>query len=179
MNHYYQSVAGWFDSAGFYREMVARCPDGGTMVEVGCWQGRSLCCLLVEAKNSGKRLNIIGVDHWQGSVNEPKLLEEAAKLDLSAACMANCQRSGYPFRLITGASVAVAESIGTVDFVFLDASHDGDSVRADIRAWRPKIRKGGILAGHDAHMRGVADACLELIGEVAVMEYCWWKTIDT
>jgi len=36
-----------------------------------------------------------------------------------------------------------------LDFVYLDARHDYESVAADIRVWSPKIRPGGILSGHD------------------------------
>lgn len=36
-----------------------------------------------------------------------------------------------------------------LDFVFIDASHDYESVRDDIKAWRNHIRPGGILAGDD------------------------------
>lgn len=39
---------------------------------------------------------------------------------------------------------------GSLDAVYIDAEHDIDNVRADIRAWRPKIKKGGCLCGHDA-----------------------------
>ena len=35
------------------------------------------------------------------------------------------------------------------DFVYIDALHDFDSVMCDIIAWAPKVRKGGIVAGHD------------------------------
>ena len=37
----------------------------------------------------------------------------------------------------------------SLDFVFIDADHKYESVRADILAWMPKVKKGGILAGHD------------------------------
>lgn len=37
----------------------------------------------------------------------------------------------------------------SLDAVYIDAEHDEESVRADIRAWRPKIKRGGILCGHD------------------------------
>jgi predicted O-methyltransferase YrrM len=36
-------------------------------------------------------------------------------------------------------------------FVFIDADHRYDAVRADIKAWIRKIRPGGILAGHDIY----------------------------
>lgn len=38
---------------------------------------------------------------------------------------------------------------GSLDAVYIDAEHDEESVRADIRAWLPKVKKGGIFAGHD------------------------------
>lgn len=37
----------------------------------------------------------------------------------------------------------------SLDFVYLDAAHDFASVAADLRAWAPKVRVGGIVAGHD------------------------------
>lgn len=38
---------------------------------------------------------------------------------------------------------------GMIDFVYLDAAHHCDAVKADIAAWWPHIRTGGIICGHD------------------------------
>lgn len=38
---------------------------------------------------------------------------------------------------------------GTLDFVYIDANHTYESVSEDIEIWFPKVRSGGILAGHD------------------------------
>lgn len=54
---------------------------------------------------------------------------------------------------------------GSLDLVFIDADHSYNAVKEDVELWQPKVRKGGILCGHDyrnAAHRGVEKAVLEL-----------------
>ena len=53
---------------------------------------------------------------------------------------------------------------GSCDLVLIDASHDYESVRADIAAWWPKIKRGGVLAGDDYCWPGVQRAVEEAFG---------------
>ena len=56
---------------------------------------------------------------------------------------------------------------GYFDFVFIDASHDYDSVKADILAWLPKIKKGGWMICHDYMLfEGVTRAVDEIFSEI-------------
>lgn len=56
-----------------------------------------------------------------------------------------------PFQLL-GNSPDVARNFNkAVDFVFIDADHSFESVVADIKAWRPKVRNSGYMAFHDYH----------------------------
>ncbi len=42
----------------------------------------------------------------------------------------------------------------SLDFVYIDGNHELSHVVADICAWYPKVRVGGIVAGHDFISRG-------------------------
>lgn len=55
---------------------------------------------------------------------------------------------------------------GSFDFVFIDADHSYDAAKDDIARWRPKVRKGGWLGGHDysKHFPGVIQAVDERFG---------------
>jgi len=62
-----------------------------------------------------------------------------------------------------GGSESVAKRFDdeSVDLVFLDADHSEDGVLRDLEAWLPKVRAGGIVAGHDygaRHHPGVKPA---------------------
>lgn len=60
--------------------------------------------------------------------------------------------SRYPHtNIIRGKSVDVAKTVEneSLDFVFIDADHSYNAVKEDLAAWVPKVRKGGIVSGHD------------------------------
>jgi hypothetical protein len=37
----------------------------------------------------------------------------------------------------------------SLDFVYIDANHKYEFVKKDLEMWYPKVRKGGVFAGHD------------------------------
>jgi predicted O-methyltransferase YrrM len=64
----------------------------------------------------------------------------------------------------------------SLDFVLLDASHTYEDVKADIQAWLPKIKSGGILAGDDYHVSwpGVINAVNEMFTDVQIVNDVSW-----
>lgn len=50
---------------------------------------------------------------------------------------------------LDSAAAAAHVPDGSLDFVYLDARHDFAGVVADIHAWWPKVKVGGLFAGHD------------------------------
>lgn len=72
---------------------------------------------------------------------------------------------------------------GSLDLVFIDGNHDYDYVKRDIACWLPKLRRGGILAGHDLDWKdapGVRRAVEESFGSdwSAGPDMVWWRIHD-
>ena len=61
-----------------------------------------------------------------------------------------------PLRAVSAVAVETFTD-GTLDFVFVDGDHRRQAVADDLRLWWPKLRPGGILAGHDIVMLGPWD----------------------
>ena len=71
----------------------------------------------------------------------------------------------------TNACATVPFKDNSVDFAFIDAAHDYESVKKDILAWLPKIKEGGIIAGHDYQnpgFPGVERAVKEVFKDVPI-----------
>ena len=63
------------------------------------------------------------------------------------------------------AARALAEKQGKIDFIFIDGDHSYEACRADIAAWTPYVKRGGVIAFHDFGSRadGVTRAIFEAI----------------
>ena len=66
----------------------------------------------------------------------------------------------------------------TLDFVWLDAGHFYEEVQADLRAWVPKLKDGGVIGGDDWLFPNVARAvrgAFEKDVEVRFHDnWAWW-----
>ncbi len=168
----YEEIPGWFNFQDVYEQAVARSSDGAVMVEIGAWMGRSTAYLSALIRDSKKDIELRVVDTWRGNENVRVCSDAIAALgdrDLLNVFLSNMQRLGLrkhvlPVRMD---SVAAAATMAdqSIDFAFIDADHRYGPVRADIDAWLPKIKPGGVLAGHDYHKApGVKQAVGEVFG---------------
>jgi len=81
------------------------------------------------------------------SANVPQDEQESVCQDARARLAAFGERSKI-WRLAS-AEAGGRFADGQLDFVYLDALHDYEYVKEDLHCWHPKVRPGGILAGHD------------------------------
>lgn len=126
-----------------------------TGAEVGVWRGELSQDLLLHFPF----LTLHMVDAWENikQVTMSKDLAEVTRARLET--MQRMERFLERHSIWWLSSVEAAEHILKqgiwLDFVFIDACHQYESVRDDIKFWRPLVRPNGILAGHDYN--GVGD----------------------
>ena len=153
----WDKIEGFFNVPQLYQQAVIEVPDGGHLVEVGAWKGRSTAFLAEIIKASRKRITFDVVDHFQGSA------EHAADPDVQAgqlravfeANVSYCRDVIGTVQAMSSLEAAGLYADASLDWVCLDASHDPESVYRDCAAWWPKIKKGGHLAGDDWNWDGV------------------------
>jgi cephalosporin hydroxylase len=95
--------------------------------------------------------------------------------------MAPIVRAGLTLEVYPeGSTVAAARfSDRSLDFVWLDAGHRFEEVIADLQAWRPKVRDGGVIGGDDFGFLGVSAAVKDVLGtdfETGDLDrWPWWR----
>jgi len=132
--------------------------DGASlMVEVGSWIGESACIFAPRVKR------LVCVDPWEDYLGEKG--EEVFQSFLENTNKWKC----IEHLRVKSVQAAMLFQDGTIDAIYIDGVHNYQSVKADILAWKPKLKNGGILAGHDygPHAPGVIDAVNELLGTPA------------
>lgn len=147
-----RGIEGWFsEDEGRWYARLARGLTGGVFVEVGSWKGRSTS--FIGKICNANRTRLVCVDHWAGSNDLLKERYETALAveDVEQTFRNNMRDLGITVEVLAMPSLDAARTFASasVDRVFLDGSHDGESVAADLEAWSSRLKPDGILAGHD------------------------------
>jgi hypothetical protein len=157
--------------------IAKRCSTAKLGVEVGVLDGTTSQKLLFLLPELTK---LYMVDMWQPFAdgvtcfrNEPQSF-----FDNAYACALKVATNNPRAEIIREYSVNAAMRFAdnSLCFVFIDASHDYENVKADIAAWLPKVKKGGWLCGHDFRpdFPGVIKAVSERFPAAEIAEDATW-----
>lgn len=129
-------------------DLVKLLPENSVGCECGVAEGYFSADLL-EAGVA----KLYSVDNWgtiegiRGDGNFPqewhdKNYEDAKK---------RLERFGDRSVILKGMTVEMANKVldNSLDLLYLDAGHSYESVFNDLTAWYPKVKSGGVIAGHD------------------------------
>lgn len=104
----------------------------GIGAEIGVQQGFNALRIF----NGGYNGQLLCVDNW---VRPAEFAEAKERL----------QGLNVVFHQGDSADTASQYKNGSLDFVYIDADHSYEGVKRDFYAWYKKVRKGGIISGHD------------------------------
>ena len=112
-------------------------PEGGTILEVGSYGGKTLLALGLVAQ----RLNakVISVDPmvWCGDLAWPHLSQVLKRFS-----------DEITFHKMTSQDAFDSMNVPTLDFIHIDGDHS--DVLTDCRLWLPYLKREGIVVFHDA-----------------------------
>ncbi len=136
-------------------EILKRLPEGPVSgAEVGVFCGEmsavlldrpDLTLLMVDSWESDGKAYAAETGDWHAGLDDEQQAF-AHKATMAAVEFAGDRARIYPYRSLYGAMASRNESF---DFVFLDADHSYKGCSADIKVWAPKVKRGGLLCGHD------------------------------
>ena len=140
-----------------YRLSAAACVFG-RVVELGSYCGRS--SIVLAAGLAGASSDpLVCVDTFRGSAEHqpgrrhfhPETLVDGV-VDTQPAFVRNVQQAGLLERIAVmrlSTLDAAAHLSGSIGLLFVDADHDYEAVRGDLRAWSPRIIDDGWVVIHD------------------------------
>jgi len=201
----WQQVPGWFNFDDVYQQAVDRAPPSGAhFVEVGVLFGKSALFMAEAIQKSGKKITFDAVDtfgighdairngmsrcreHYPTNdhTRQQELLEVSRLTGHLGVAEHVVELSGLGnlINLVVASGQVHSQSYEdeSLDFVFVDAQHTYDDTVQILRAFVPKLRRGGVLAGHDYSdaFPGVRRAVRDVLGEkieVSRISFLWTK----
>jgi predicted O-methyltransferase YrrM len=124
------------------------------IAEVGSWKGMTTSVLAKTARDFNG--NVYAIDHWKGQQNAPHHISQTKALDILTVFRDNMEVLGldnvhsFAVPSLQAVELFADESF---DLVFIDADHIYQYVKRDIQLWYKKVKKGGILCGHDCELK--------------------------
>jgi hypothetical protein len=126
------------------------------MIEIGSWLGNGSTTVFVEELRKKNGL-LYCVDTFKGNPNVERHQAIVNHYDVLQTFRRNvaAARGEDLVKILAMSSEDAAAVMAdeSFDLVFIDADHSYHSTRQDIDWWRSKVKKGGILCGHDCEGR--------------------------
>ena len=113
------------------------------------------------------------VDLWSTEGNDDYFRNRDGQVERGHKRVIERYGSNPKVTLCQGASVERAKEFEDeyFDWIYIDADHTKEAVLDDITAWYPKLKKGGIISGHDCFCEPTNEAYAFFDVEGALEEY--------
>ena len=171
---------GWFGN-GPQLEKIINETNPKTIIEIGAWLGSSTRFL---AQKSSAKTKVYTVDTWNGSPNEGVHLQDPRLPYLYQLFLSNVKHAGLTDKIIPirmSSLEANAALNVKADLIYIDASHDTNSVIDDILHWQSHLNPDGVMCGDDwlwDSVRIAVEHCAPILGKKIYSEHNFWRFYD-
>lgn len=147
-----------------FAEIVKERNDLNRLAEIGCGKLDNARDLLLWCET------LTGIDPFlydSESQDKNNVIQWEQDNRYVRACQLMLSKRGFIILRLTSLQAAALFPDEFFDGVYIDANHKYEHVKQDITLWLPKVRKGGVLAGHDywslvdPEVKTAVDECLE------------------
>jgi hypothetical protein len=180
MSKTWDTIPGWWDHrcAATYRGFASEM-ESGIIIEVGSYAGRSAASIADVCRL--KRNRLFCVDTFKGDplYHLPGQKYALVPIDkLYGAFLSNMAEVGCldivtPIMMSSVDAAKMLAPYYKADLIMIDANHSYECVCQDIDAWRPILKPGGRMMGHDYGSPGVRRAVTEKLPEHTGKRMLW------
>jgi hypothetical protein len=172
----YETLAAWINERGWeegaelgvfagrtHRYLVENCPGLKLLIGVDVWDSPSFA---EGPTKSGEKCHCTYCNETRADRKAATPTQMRERMEAFAR-----EHAASDIQRMTTVEAALHEADETLDFVFIDGDHSTEGVSADIAAWRPKLKPGGWMIGHDWNMASVRNAVYDTLRPAKVSEY--------
>jgi len=165
------------------KALINNVPNMAKVAEIGVWKGHTVRYLL---RNTDKIKEYWAIDPWAmfppGHGRSSNLNMGHWNSMYERLCLDMVWFPTLRVLRLKSEEAAPLFPDKYFDLVFIDAMHDYENVKKDIGLWFPKVKPGGVLAGHDYGNRrqpGVKKAVDEIFTDIKVDTFStvWMVTV--
>ena len=148
------------------------------IAEIGAWCGRSTRALADHCPGV-----VYAIDLWAGS-DDVESYGHLSHVDVTRERVifneniADHIASGKVIPVRMDSILPLKLNVPLFDMIFFDSAHYYDFVLTEIALWRFRLKKDGLLCGHDyghPNLPDVKRAVDIIVGHVNTHELIWWK----
>lgn len=144
------------------QDLINNIPTKGTMIEIGTFTGES---------------TVIFGDHFEKVIGIDPMLQDYDVQDPTSKFNFNEVLDMFNDRVKDYKNISLVQKTSddavldftdeSFDFIYIDGIHQYENVKQDIINYLPKVKKGGVIGGHDygPHWPGVKVAVDEMFGQ--------------
>ncbi len=166
-----QGLVGRQDLLALYRA-AAGLPLNAVVVEIGSFMGRSTVCLALALKDAGNLgARVYAIDSFDGNLGIRQ------KGPTYEPFLKNIRAAGVEALIVplrkTSEQAGKEWDGRLIHLLWIDGDHYYPAPAADIRAWKPFLKEGGLLLMDDCYMPGVERSIAEEVAASSDFARLW------